>query len=440
MRRRVTVVAVAALVLSGCSGPSPTGSPVTLTVVGTSDVFDAHLVQDVIKPGFEKAHPGIRLAYVSKGTGAAIAYAEAGTAGALLVHAASLENRFVAAGYSAERYGRAVFYGEFVLAGPSSDPAGVLDGAPHDIVGAFRRIAAAGTSGRASFVSRGGTAGTTVQEHAIWARAATSARCAVSKADGGGAVPTTHAGDCSPAATPDWYHTTGLTQGPNVVNADACNYAVRGCYVLSDRGTFDYLSSTRALSGLKVVTSGNATSAPGGTALLVNSFHAYAVNPARFAPDVAARLHPAAARAFLEWLTSPPAQRAVGGYLAEEGSPPFRPAAAPVLTVTPLPQRARSGEALTVSGTLRNPVPGTPVLEGETVSVLVRRPGQAPAVVATATTDAHGRFATTVTATATASWSVSTKAIGKVEKATLDPVFGDLLAPATAGLGTVAVG
>ena len=151
------------------AAPAQAADPTPFVVVGTSDVYDSGLVQNVIEPEFEAAYPQYDLQYVSKGTGAAIAYAEAGTADALIVHAASLENQFVADGYSAEKYGRAIFWGDYVLLGPAADPAGVLTGAPHDIATAFEKIAAAGAAGTANFVSRGGTPGTTVQEHAIWA-------------------------------------------------------------------------------------------------------------------------------------------------------------------------------------------------------------------------------------------------------------------------------
>jgi tungstate transport system substrate-binding protein len=110
-----------------------------VTVVGTSDASDSNLLSAVLKP----AYPQYHLNYVSLGTGAAINYAKAGSASALLVHAASLENQFVAGGYSDEPYGRATFYGDYVLLGPASDPAGVLANAPHGIVTAFERIPAA---------------------------------------------------------------------------------------------------------------------------------------------------------------------------------------------------------------------------------------------------------------------------------------------------------
>ena len=216
----------------------------TLTVVGTSDVYDSNLVQSVLKPGFQAAYPQYTLNYVSKGTGAAISYAEAGTASALLVHAPALENQFVASGYSLEPAGRAIFWGDFVLLGPASDPAHIMTNDPHNIAQAFEDIAAAGAAGTANFVSRGGTPGTTVAEHAIWALTSGVSTCNVSAANGGGTVPSTTTGDCPTTATPpSWYHTTGLTQGPNVLNADACNgYSTSNdCYVLTDRCTYNYL-------------------------------------------------------------------------------------------------------------------------------------------------------------------------------------------------------
>ena len=57
---------------------------------------------NVIQPGFQKAFPQYTFKYIGTGTGNAIAQAESGAAGAsnLMVHAASLENEFVAGGYS----------------------------------------------------------------------------------------------------------------------------------------------------------------------------------------------------------------------------------------------------------------------------------------------------------------------------------------------------
>ena len=167
----------------------------TLTVIGTSDVSDSGLMSNVIQPGFQKQFPQYAFKYIGTGTGNAISMAESGAAGAsdLIVHAASLENQFVADGYSQEQYGRALWINDFVLGGNTADPAGIKTGAPHDIARAFAAVAASGIAGKSTFVSRGGTPGTTVQEHAIWQLMAQSGLspaglllCGVSSANGGG--------------------------------------------------------------------------------------------------------------------------------------------------------------------------------------------------------------------------------------------------------------
>ena len=442
--RRLSVLVAAGLAIALPTallpGVAQADDSSTLTVVGTSDVFDSNLIQSVIKPGFEAAFPQYTLNYVSKGTGAAIDYAEAGTASALLVHAASLENQFVAQGYSAEQYGRAIFWGDYVLLGPAGDPAGVMTNAPHDIVGAFQRVAAAGAAGNANFVARSGTPGTTVQEHAIWALTTGVTTCAVSDANGGGASPSTTTGDCpSSTSFPSWYHSNGLTQAPNIVNADVCNYPGGNCYVLTDRGTFNYLQSTGAVHNLKIVTRDNAPTATGGGALLVNSFHAYALNPAKFASNPNVAINLPAATAFLNWVTSPAPQAAIGRYLSAGGDPPFLPDAAPTLTKPRLPASVPGGRSITVRGKLSNVVPGTPALSGVRVSLQRVGTGSERTTVASALTDSTGNYAITYRPERSQAYWVKVDQIAKVENATLSPVFGDLLAPASRWLGRVAV-
>ncbi len=99
----------------------------TLTVVGTSDVSDSGLMPNLIQPAFNKAYPQFTFKYIGTATGTAITNAETGANGpsVLIVHAASLENNSSANGFSFEPYGRAIFTNDFVLAGPTGDPAGV---------------------------------------------------------------------------------------------------------------------------------------------------------------------------------------------------------------------------------------------------------------------------------------------------------------------------
>ncbi|CAB4690815.1 MAG: hypothetical protein F2667_02105 [Actinobacteria bacterium] len=424
--------------------PSSAADPEPFVVVGTSDVFDSFLTQTVLEPGFEKAYPQYDFQYVSRGTGAAITYAQAGTADAMIVHAAALENQFVAAGYSDEEYGRAIFWGDYVLLGPADDPAGVLASAPHDIAGAFARIAAAGAAGTANFVSRGGTPGTTVQEHAIWALTTGTTTCTVSAANGGGASPSTSTGSCAnPIALPSWYHATGLTQGPNILNGDVCNYDGGGCYVFTDRGTYNYRASKGQITRLGIVTRDNDAAAPGGVPLLINSFHAYALSPEKFADSPNVDINNEAALLFLDWVTSPETQQAIGAYLNESADPPFLPSAAPSLTLDdPLPTTVKAGERISVGATLANVTPGTPALDGVLVKLLATPPGDptgAPVLVSAGTTDGEGHVTIGYRPQADATYTLDVGPITKVEDATLDPVFGDLLAPTSLTIGQVEV-
>jgi tungstate transport system substrate-binding protein len=446
--RVLAVGAAAALAAAGLAvAASPSQAivftPTQLTVVGTSDVSDSNLMAAVIKPGFEAAHPEYTLNYVPKGTGAAITYAEAGTASAMIVHAASLENQFVGSGYSLEKYGRAIFWGDFVLAGPASDPAHVLTDAPHDIVTAFERIAAAGAAGKATFVSRGSNPGTTVQEHAIWSLANSSAdltKCNVTAGDGGGQSPSTVSGACaSPVGSlPSWYYASGKNQAQNVLLADSCPAATfpnGNCYVLTDRGTFQYLStlaSPAGISHLSIVTRDNGAAARGGSTELINSFHAYGIKPA--AVPAGSQIDTVGATALLNWITSPAAQQAIGNYLDAANDAAFVPSASPKITIASQTVSTTAGLPLIVHGNVANAVPGTPVLNGIPVNLKA-----GSTVVARATTDAAGNFVLSYVPTTRRSYTVTTGQISKIENSTLSPVFGDLLAPATANVDTVSI-
>jgi tungstate transport system substrate-binding protein len=450
--RRVALAAiatVAAVTLTPATSHADTSS--TITVVGTSDVFDSDLIQNVIKPDFEAANPQYTLNYVSLGTGAAITYAEAGTASALLVHAASLENQFVAPAsgpsFSDEQFGRAIFYGDYVLLGPSGDPAGVMSGTSpsHDIVTAFQKIATAGAGGTADFVSRANTSGTSVEEHAIWAlTSGVPNLCTIAPGpNGGGEVPSTATGACvggtvGTIPAPAWYHQTGLTQGPNVVAADACNFGHgNDCYTLTDRATFQFLQSEGAISNLQVVTNHNDASAVGGANLLVNSFHAYAINPAAFSANPNVHINLTGATAFLNWLTSPAGQSEIGAYQSDDpGGASFIPDAAPALTASKLPATVKSGGKLTVTGTLTNVVPGTPPLVAVPMT-LTAKTASGSSVVATSNTSASGSYTLSYTPKANATYAVSSAPIAQIEipTPTLTPQYGDLLQATSKSLG-----
>ncbi|HVW80510.1 MAG TPA: substrate-binding domain-containing protein [Mycobacteriales bacterium] len=452
-------VALAGVVAVIVRAPAVHASTTAVNIVGTSDVSDSDLVQSVLAPGFAAAYPGYHLNYIPKGTGAAIAYAESGAADGLIVHAESLENQFVDPGngrpsYSYEPFGRAIFYGDFVLLGPSDDPAGVLARAPHDVVDAFKDIAVAGAAGKADFVSRGGTPGTTVEEHQIWQLLTGSGGaskvdgltlCELSAADGGGYSPSTASGSC-PASIryPSWYHATGLNQGPNVEAGDACDFpnasrsGSNDCYLLTDRGTFDYLESTHAVSKLQVVTRDNAANAPGGSTLLTNYFHAYAVNPA--AVPAHSDIDITGAEDFLNYLTSPATQTAVSAYLAGTNgdTAPFTGDAAPLITASEPKTPTTAGTEQTIHGRLVNVAPATPPLASQPVKLVVARRGTTR-TVATAKTDATGHFTLSFRPTTSGVYLVVTGRLTQVENTALTPAFADLLAPSAKAIGRVVV-
>ncbi len=333
---RVLAIAVAALFSIALLAPAIANADTssTLTVVGTSDVSDSGLIPNVIEPMFHTAYPQFTFKYVGSATGAAIQNAESGTGGpsALIVHAASLENQFVAGGYSYDnQYGHAIFINDFVLAGPTADPAGVGTNAANNIAQAMADIATAGASSKATFLTRGGTttaSGTTVEEHKLWAlldssglKPSSLVLCNVSTADGGGMSPisstvqSTSGQPCPDSGTvdgtdaPSWYFiNSGANQAANVIATNACTDGTSGpntCYTLTDRGTFDYLASgtdpAGSIKNLKVVTRDNSASAPGGAYELINYFHVYIISPSK--PGESVNL--SAAQDFVNFLTSP---------------------------------------------------------------------------------------------------------------------------------------
>jgi tungstate transport system substrate-binding protein len=454
------LAAAMVLLLVPSLASADTGS--TLTVLGTSDVSDSGLAQNVIAPAFKAEFPQFTFKYVGSATGTAIQNAESGNGGAsaLIVHAASLENSFVGGGFSFNQYGNAIFTNDFVLTGPTADPAAVDPGAANNVAQAFATIAAAGAANTATYISRGGTttaSGTTVEEHAIWALMQSSGLtpagvflCTVSAADGGGASPTIAAfsgqacpdsGTVLPADAPSWYAiNTGASQGANVTATNACTvptYTIPAntCYSLTDRGTFNNLAGSAATAGsntitnLKIVSQNNSASAPGGPNELVNYFHVYIINPAK--PGQTVNLP--AAQDFVSLLTSPSFQASLPTYLnnTNAGGPTvFNGTASPSLTATFSATAVPTGKTVTVTGQLTNKEPGYPALGNEPVTV-DQIAGTVPVAVATGTTNATGGYSVTFAPTSSGSYQVSTGQIAKVEDATLNPVYGDILSPAS---------
>jgi tungstate transport system substrate-binding protein len=239
----------------------------------TTSTQDSGLL-DVLLPVFEK-ETRYFVKTISVGSGQAIAMGRKGEADVLLVHSPDDEEKLVADGFAV---GRAlVMHNDFVVVGPSGDPARIRGSKTAGE--AFKKIAEAA----ALFVSRGDNSGTHAREQKVW------------KAAG------------IPAEGQKWYQQTGLGMG------DTLNVASeKGGYTLTDRGTFLALDRKKRL-GLEVLVEGEPQ--------LLNIYHVMAVNPEKW-PKVNA----AGAKAFADFLVSKKAQDMIGNFGRDKfGAPLFFP-------------------------------------------------------------------------------------------------------------------
>jgi tungstate transport system substrate-binding protein len=162
----------------------------------------------------------------------------------------------------------AVMHNDFVLLGPSEDPAGVADAG--SATEALRRVAAA----EASFASRADESGTHAKELELWAEA-----------------------DVDPGG--DWYLETGQGMGETLTIAGQ-----KRAYTLADRSTF---LATRNVD-LRILDEGGPE--------LFNPYHVIVVRAADTNVECARRL--------ARWLTAERAQRLIAGFGVEEyGQPLF---------------------------------------------------------------------------------------------------------------------
>src|SRR6187455_1321226 len=146
MNRRIFV---GALIAAALATPA-LAQDKSIVVASTTSTMDSGLFGHIL-PIF-KAKTGIDVKVISQGTGQALDTGRRGDADVVFVHARPQEEKFVADGFGVKR--NAVMYNDFILIGPSSDPAGVKGS--KDIVSALTAI----KDKAAPFVSRGDKSGT----------------------------------------------------------------------------------------------------------------------------------------------------------------------------------------------------------------------------------------------------------------------------------------
>jgi tungstate transport system substrate-binding protein len=197
-----------------------------------------------------------------------------GEADVVLVHAPTLEKRYVAEGLFRNR--RLVMTNDFVLVGPAADPAGLRQAT--SLKDAFGRLGA----GVAPFASRADSSGTNILELNQWKTA--------------GLTP-----------TGGWYLQVGQGMAATLRIASE-----KGAYSLTDRAT--YLAVRQGLA-LEVLFQGPAE--------LLNIYHVMEVNP-----DVFPNVNHDAARAFADFMVSPATQAFIRTFgTGKFGEPLFTPQA-----------------------------------------------------------------------------------------------------------------
>jgi len=122
---------------------------------------DAGIVS-ALEDQFEK-ETGIRVRHVGAGTGATLDIARKCQIDLVMVHAKSLEEKFIADGFGTERI--PLMYNDFVIVGPASDPAGIKG--MGSAAEALNKI----MFSKSLFISRGDKSGTHVAEMDLWSRA-----------------------------------------------------------------------------------------------------------------------------------------------------------------------------------------------------------------------------------------------------------------------------
>ena len=136
-----------------CARPAPTLTLATTTSIGNSGLLDA------VRQAHERT-TGTALRAHLVGSGRALAMLASRDVDVAITHAPAAEEAFLAA-HPTWRY-RKVMFNEFVLVGPSTDPAHVKGAS--SVAVAMRRIAASGER----FISRGDSSGTQEREELLW--------------------------------------------------------------------------------------------------------------------------------------------------------------------------------------------------------------------------------------------------------------------------------
>lgn len=227
----------------------------SLTLATTTSTEDSGLL-GVLVPAFEKKYQ-TKVKVVAVGSGQAFVIGQKGDADVLLVHARADEDAYVKAGWGVNR--RDVMHNQFVLVGPSNDPAQVKPSS--NIDQALQTLA----QHQAIFISRGDNSGTQKKELALWKSAGIT--------PGG-----------------SWYQESGQGMGDTLMMASE-----KSAYTLTDEATFLAMHDK-----LKLVPVHQ------GDKSMLNFYGVIATNPQKYP-----QIHYNGAMAFIEYVTSREGQKLI---------------------------------------------------------------------------------------------------------------------------------
>jgi tungstate transport system substrate-binding protein len=256
MTSRIAALALAALA-AALSLPAA-AADLNIKMATTTSTDNSGLLQYLLPKYEEKCHCKVR--YTAVGTGNAMQLGENGDVDMIMVHARSLEDKFVAAGHGVNR--RDLMYNDFVIVGPHSDPAHIHG--MKDLDAALKKIKESG----APFISRGDNSGTHVKELELWKDAAVDPK------------------------GPNY-----LSIGQGMGQTLTVTSEKQG-YTLTDRATY---ATYKDKTGLEIMVEGVKN--------LLNPYGVIAVNPKKYP-----QINYQGALAFIDWLTSPEGQKTIASY------------------------------------------------------------------------------------------------------------------------------
>jgi tungstate transport system substrate-binding protein len=265
-------LALVAILATTNSSPAEEQS---IVLASTTSVEASGLLANIL-PRFT-GKTGITVNVVAQGTGKALDTARRGDADLLLVHDPEAEQQFMDEGHGSAH--RQIAWNDFIIVGPSADPAHVKGGS--DSVAALKSIAVS----QAPFVSRGDKSGTNAAELRLWKIAGQTPHLLNKE---------------------KWYRDIGGGMGQALNAASAMD-----AYTLSDRGTWLSFNNKGSL-GILIE----------GDPRLINRYDVIELNPQKHA---GAKL--AIAKVFADWLVSTEGQQAIGAYQVD-GQKLFNPSAA----------------------------------------------------------------------------------------------------------------